>query len=81
VPAFLNGMFAPEIPTCPRPSSSTMHRLRHCPVQPEYRSPGKEVKNWRVYIWLRKKHFPTTAPMTDPMIAPAAKSENQWMVI
>jgi hypothetical protein len=25
--------------------------------------------------------FPTTAPMTEPMIAPAAKSENQWMVM
>jgi hypothetical protein len=25
--------------------------------------------------------FPITAPMTEPMIAPAAKSENQWMVM
>ena len=73
-------MFAAELPGCPRPSS-TMHRLKHCPVQPEYRSPGKGVKNWRVYIWLRKKLFPTTAPTTVPMIAPAAKSENQWMVM
>ncbi len=28
-----------------------------------------------------EKLFPTTAPMTDPTIAPAIKSENQWMVI
>ena len=28
----------------------------------------------------RKKLFPTTEPMTEPMIAPATNSENQWMV-
>jgi hypothetical protein len=30
---------------------------------------------------LRKKLFPTTTPTTVPMIAPATKSESQWMVI
>ena len=28
-----------------------------------------------------QKFFPTTVPMTEPTIAPATKSENQWMVM
>jgi len=33
------------------------------------------------YVWLRRKLLPTTAPVTVPMIAPAKKSENQWMFL
>jgi len=58
---------------CLRPSSLVaatqqqhVHRLKHCPVQPESRSPGKNEEVAR-YIWLRKKHFPTTAPTTIPI--------------
>jgi hypothetical protein len=33
-------------------------------------------------VWrLSKKLLPTITPMTVPKIAPATKSENQWMVI
>ena len=33
------------------------------------------------YICLREKLLPTTTPTTDPISAPATKSENQWMVM
>jgi hypothetical protein len=33
------------------------------------------------YVLLHKKFLPTTVPTIVPMIAPAAKSENQWIVV
>jgi hypothetical protein len=41
----------------------------------------ERVEGGAILVCIRwQKLFPTTEPMTEPMMAPATNSENQWMV-